>query len=180
MVFISTALTSRYPQTNNQLRTLSNPRNQATIQDGRITVQNVQGRHTLSYMGNFAKGKATRTRVIKTTRNVTANQSKVIQCYNYKGKGHVAKQCTQPKRKHNSKWFKEKLLLAQAQEAGVILDEEKLAFLADTRERVDSGPDVQALTTTAIFQTDDIDAFDSYCDGSTYSKCSIYGKSLCL
>ncbi|GJR64920.1 retrovirus-related pol polyprotein from transposon TNT 1-94 [Tanacetum coccineum] len=33
------------PQTNNQLRTSSNPRNQATVQDGRVIVQNVQGRH---------------------------------------------------------------------------------------------------------------------------------------
>ncbi|GJV94507.1 retrovirus-related pol polyprotein from transposon TNT 1-94 [Tanacetum coccineum] len=32
------------PQTNNQLRTSSNPRNQATVQDGRVMVQNVQGR----------------------------------------------------------------------------------------------------------------------------------------
>ncbi|GJY19352.1 hypothetical protein Tco_0390843 [Tanacetum coccineum] len=32
------------PQTNNQLRTSSNPRNQATVQDGRVVVQNVQGR----------------------------------------------------------------------------------------------------------------------------------------
>nr|GFA11409.1 hypothetical protein [Tanacetum cinerariifolium] len=32
------------PQTNNQLRTSSNLRNQATIQDGRVAVQNVQGR----------------------------------------------------------------------------------------------------------------------------------------
>nr|GEW80250.1 integrase, catalytic region, zinc finger, CCHC-type, peptidase aspartic, catalytic [Tanacetum cinerariifolium] len=31
------------PQTNNQLRTPSNPRNQATVQDGRVVVQNVQG-----------------------------------------------------------------------------------------------------------------------------------------
>ncbi|GJT83849.1 hypothetical protein Tco_1058191 [Tanacetum coccineum] len=30
------------PQTNNQLRTSSNPRNQATVQDGRVIVQNVQ------------------------------------------------------------------------------------------------------------------------------------------
>ncbi|GJW84211.1 hypothetical protein Tco_0157356 [Tanacetum coccineum] len=29
------------PQTNNQLRTSSNPRNQATVQDGRVVVQNV-------------------------------------------------------------------------------------------------------------------------------------------
>nr|GEZ15976.1 hypothetical protein [Tanacetum cinerariifolium] len=32
------------PQTNNQLRTSSNPRNQATVQDDRVVVQNVQGR----------------------------------------------------------------------------------------------------------------------------------------
>nr|GEU83220.1 hypothetical protein [Tanacetum cinerariifolium] len=32
------------PQTNNQLRTSSNARNQATVQDGRVVVQNVQGR----------------------------------------------------------------------------------------------------------------------------------------
>nr|GEY15179.1 hypothetical protein [Tanacetum cinerariifolium] len=31
------------PQTNNQLRTSSNARNQATVQDGRVAVQNVQG-----------------------------------------------------------------------------------------------------------------------------------------
>nr|GEX48837.1 putative reverse transcriptase domain-containing protein [Tanacetum cinerariifolium] len=32
------------PQTNNQLRTSFNPRNQATVQDGRVVVQNIQGR----------------------------------------------------------------------------------------------------------------------------------------
>ncbi|GKF80457.1 hypothetical protein Tco_0239059, partial [Tanacetum coccineum] len=31
------------PQTNNQLRTSSNPKNQAIIQDGMVVVQNVQG-----------------------------------------------------------------------------------------------------------------------------------------
>nr|GEU30167.1 hypothetical protein [Tanacetum cinerariifolium] len=61
----------------------------------------------------------------------------------------------------NSEWFKGKMLLAQAQEVGVALDAEQLAFLADTRERVDSGIDARALTTTPIFQTDDMDAFDS-------------------
>ncbi|GJW68548.1 reverse transcriptase domain-containing protein [Tanacetum coccineum] len=35
---------SRFPSTNNQLRTSSNPRNQASIQEGRVTVQQVQGR----------------------------------------------------------------------------------------------------------------------------------------
>ncbi|GJT32619.1 hypothetical protein Tco_0923038 [Tanacetum coccineum] len=51
MAFINTIFALRYPPTNNQLKTLSNPRNQATIQDGRVTVQNVQGRQTQSYGG---------------------------------------------------------------------------------------------------------------------------------
>ncbi|GJZ46524.1 hypothetical protein Tco_0594120 [Tanacetum coccineum] len=44
MSFLSAVVTSRYPTTNNQLRNLSNPRQQATINDGRVTLQLVQGR----------------------------------------------------------------------------------------------------------------------------------------
>ncbi|GJY71504.1 integrase, catalytic region, zinc finger, CCHC-type containing protein [Tanacetum coccineum] len=46
MAFVSASFSPRFPQTNNQLRTSSNPRNQATIQDGILTVQTVQGRET--------------------------------------------------------------------------------------------------------------------------------------
>ncbi|GJV03884.1 hypothetical protein Tco_1337453 [Tanacetum coccineum] len=44
MSFLSAVVTSRYPITNNQLRNSSNPRQQATINDGRVTLQLVQGR----------------------------------------------------------------------------------------------------------------------------------------
>ncbi|GJW81163.1 hypothetical protein Tco_0145138 [Tanacetum coccineum] len=44
MAFMSTMMASHFPSTNNQLRTSSNPRIQATIQDGRVIVQQVQGR----------------------------------------------------------------------------------------------------------------------------------------
>ncbi|GJR77039.1 hypothetical protein Tco_0089404 [Tanacetum coccineum] len=44
MSFLSAVVTSRYPTTNNQLRNSSNPKQQATINDGRVTVQPVQGR----------------------------------------------------------------------------------------------------------------------------------------
>ncbi|GJV07304.1 hypothetical protein Tco_1344960 [Tanacetum coccineum] len=43
------------PQTNNQLRTSSNPRNQATVQDGMVVVQNIQGRQNRGH-GNNARG----------------------------------------------------------------------------------------------------------------------------
>ncbi|GJT17223.1 hypothetical protein Tco_0875929 [Tanacetum coccineum] len=45
--------------------------------------------------------------------------------------GHMARQCTQPKRPRNAAWFKEKAMLAEAHEDGQILDEEQLAILAD-------------------------------------------------
>ncbi|GKF68282.1 hypothetical protein Tco_0197961, partial [Tanacetum coccineum] len=48
MSFLTDVVTSRYPTTNNQLRNLSNPRQQATINDRRIAVQPVQGRQ-ISY-----------------------------------------------------------------------------------------------------------------------------------
>nr|GEX69966.1 L10-interacting MYB domain-containing protein-like [Tanacetum cinerariifolium] len=44
MSFLSPVITSCYLTTNNQLRNLSNPRQQATISDGRVTLQPVQGR----------------------------------------------------------------------------------------------------------------------------------------
>ncbi|GKC81575.1 hypothetical protein Tco_1137292 [Tanacetum coccineum] len=47
------------------------------------------------------------------------------------GEGHMARQCTQPKRPRNVAWFKDKAMLAEAQESGQILDEEQLAFLAN-------------------------------------------------
>ncbi|GKC33669.1 hypothetical protein Tco_1046053 [Tanacetum coccineum] len=39
MSFLSTVVTSRFLTTNNQIRNSSNPRQQATIHDGRVTVQ---------------------------------------------------------------------------------------------------------------------------------------------
>nr|GFB85627.1 hypothetical protein [Tanacetum cinerariifolium] len=47
MSFLTSVVTSRYPATNNQLRTSSSPRQQATINDGRVTIQPLQGRQNL-------------------------------------------------------------------------------------------------------------------------------------
>nr|GFC07859.1 hypothetical protein [Tanacetum cinerariifolium] len=44
MSFLTSVVASRYPATNNQLRTSSNPRQQATINTGRVTIQPIQGR----------------------------------------------------------------------------------------------------------------------------------------
>ncbi|GJR71228.1 hypothetical protein Tco_0083593 [Tanacetum coccineum] len=48
-----------------------------------------------------------------------------------KGEGHMSKQCSKPKRKQDDSWFKDKVLLVQAQASGQILHEEEPAFLAN-------------------------------------------------
>ncbi|GJU58017.1 hypothetical protein Tco_1235783 [Tanacetum coccineum] len=81
----------------------------------------------------------------------------------------MARQCTQPKRLRNAAWFKEKAMLADAQESGQIFHKEQLAFFADL-----GVPDSQAAQTTipntAAFQTKDLDAYDSDCDDVSNAK----------
>nr|GEV47938.1 hypothetical protein [Tanacetum cinerariifolium] len=77
MSFLTTIVTSRYPATNNQLRTSSNPRQQATINDGRVTIQPIQRRQNHMSAGSsrpFASGTGG-----------TSGRQRVIVCYNCKG-----------------------------------------------------------------------------------------------
>ncbi|GJV56433.1 integrase, catalytic region, zinc finger, CCHC-type containing protein [Tanacetum coccineum] len=96
------------------------------IQDDRVRVQQVQGRQGQNYSSNTYKSNATSSRG-----NTTSGHARVVKCYNCQGEGHMARKCTQPKRPRNAAWYKEKAVLAEAQEAGQILDEEELTFLTD-------------------------------------------------
>ncbi|GKF69472.1 hypothetical protein Tco_0202529 [Tanacetum coccineum] len=51
MSFLTAVVTSRYPTTNNQLRNSLNPRQQATINNGRVTLQPIQWRETSLAVG---------------------------------------------------------------------------------------------------------------------------------
>ncbi|GJR06892.1 retrovirus-related pol polyprotein from transposon TNT 1-94 [Tanacetum coccineum] len=94
--------------------------------------------------------------------NTISGQARVVKCYNCQCEGHVARQCTQHKRLRNAAWYKEKAMLAEAQEAGQILDEEQLAFLADPR--IPAGQAQTIIPHNAAFQTEDLNIYDSDCD----------------
>nr|GFA38744.1 hypothetical protein [Tanacetum cinerariifolium] len=77
MSFLTTVVTSRYHATNNQLRTSSNLRQQATINNGRVTIQPIQGRQNSMSVGSsrpFASGSGG-----------ASGKQRVIVCYNCKG-----------------------------------------------------------------------------------------------
>ncbi|GKE77343.1 retrovirus-related pol polyprotein from transposon TNT 1-94, partial [Tanacetum coccineum] len=102
--------------------------------------------------------------------NANAGQGKSVKCYNCNGIGHIARNCTRMKHPQSSDYFKDKMLLMQAQENGAVLDEEELLFLAGEHVNtfdadVDNQP-VQdlALNKDNIFQADECDAFDSDVD----------------
>ncbi|GKD98480.1 retrovirus-related pol polyprotein from transposon TNT 1-94, partial [Tanacetum coccineum] len=101
-----------------------------------------------------------------------SGKQRTVICYNCKGEGHMSKQCIKPKRKRDDSWFKDKVLLVQAQVSSQILHEEELAFLADPG--IPKGQTTQtAITHNATYQADDLDAYDSDCDELNTAKVTL-------
>nr|GEU66888.1 hypothetical protein [Tanacetum cinerariifolium] len=134
MSFLSTVVSSCFPTTNNQLRNSSNTRQQATIYDGRVTVQPVQERQSL-----FAGGTSgTRANISRICGN-NSGQQRVVKCFNCQGEGHMVRQCPKPKRKKDATWF------------GI-----KFFWLKHK--------DMTIITHNVAYQANDLDVYDSDCD----------------
>ncbi|GJR93230.1 hypothetical protein Tco_0265404 [Tanacetum coccineum] len=79
--------------------------------------------------------------------NANLCQAWQVKCYNYNGIGHIARNCTQPKRPQNSEYFKDKNLLQ------LVDEDDEQPCLKDLALNVDN-----------MFQADDCDAFNSDVD----------------
>nr|GFC43208.1 hypothetical protein [Tanacetum cinerariifolium] len=112
----------------------------------------------------------------------TSGKQRVIVCYNYKGEGHMSKQCTKPKRKREAEWFKDKAddldaydsdcdelnsakvaLMANLSHYGSdtlaeVLQKEELDFFANPGT-AESSSNQTVITTNAAYQADDLDAY---------------------
>ncbi|GJS90282.1 retrovirus-related pol polyprotein from transposon TNT 1-94 [Tanacetum coccineum] len=92
---------------------------------------------------------------------INPRPAKPIKCYNYNGLGHIERECPRPKQIQDSDYFKDEMLLMQAQENDAVLDEEQSLFLAGEQiinfdEDVDNSPENDmALNRTHIFEADD-------------------------
>nr|GEW35856.1 hypothetical protein [Tanacetum cinerariifolium] len=133
MSFLTAVVTSRYHATNNQLRTSSNPRQQATINNGRVTIQPIQERQ------NFVS--ACSSRSFTSGSSGAPGKQRVIVCYNSKGEGHMSKQCTKPKRKRDAEWFKDKIQEWQSHQAIKMSLQQNAAYQADDLDAYDSNCD---------------------------------------
>nr|GEV63034.1 hypothetical protein [Tanacetum cinerariifolium] len=121
----------------------------------RVTVQPIQGRQI------FLAAGTSRPYTSGLSGNNSGKQRTVV-LYNCKGEGHTSKQCTKPKRKRDEAWFKDKVLLVQAQANRQILHEEELEFLADPRI-AEAQTTQYVITNNAAYQADDLDVYDSDC-----------------
>ncbi|GJR98681.1 retrovirus-related pol polyprotein from transposon TNT 1-94 [Tanacetum coccineum] len=155
LALLTQSYKSHLPQTNNQLRASSNARNKAMVQDGKVVVQDVRGRYNATNQGrpfqrNNARGNGVAGNVGAQNRGGMINHAGQIQ---------------------DSDYFKDKMLLMQAQESGAVLDEEQSLFLAGEQvtnvddDVDDSTENDLALNVDHIFEADECDAFDSDVDG---------------
>ncbi|GJW18855.1 retrovirus-related pol polyprotein from transposon TNT 1-94 [Tanacetum coccineum] len=149
LALLTQSYKSHLPQTNNQLRASSNARNKAMVQDGKVVVQDVRGRYNAN------------------------NQGRPFQRNNARGNGvagNVGGQNRGGIINPDSDYFKDKMLLMQAQESGAVLDEEQSLFLAGEQvtnvdDDVDDSPENDlALNVDHVFEADECDAFDSDVD----------------
>nr|GEX93830.1 integrase, catalytic region, zinc finger, CCHC-type, peptidase aspartic, catalytic [Tanacetum cinerariifolium] len=126
---------------------------------------------TINHMTSFLTAVVTSRPFTSGPRGAPGKQM-VIVCYNCKGEGHMSKQCTKPKRKRDAEWFKDKVLLVQAQANGQVLQEEELEFLADPGT-TESSSNQTVITNNTAYQANDLDAYDSDCDEINSAKITL-------
>ncbi|GKB06608.1 retrovirus-related pol polyprotein from transposon TNT 1-94 [Tanacetum coccineum] len=128
--------------TNNRLRTSSNTRNQAVIQDGRVDIQTKNagyggngnrnaGRQNRNQAFNAGNGNDESNQIVQRVPRTESTPGKAnVQCYNCNEKGHYARDCQKP-RVRDAKYFREQMLLAMKDEAESNLKDEENDFMLD-------------------------------------------------
>nr|GEY69365.1 hypothetical protein [Tanacetum cinerariifolium] len=146
-----------------QLEDSSNPRNRKIAQPGMNMGQDRQ----MQMVGACAEG------------NATGQNGNQIRCYNCRGIGHYARNCTDKPRRRDDAYLLTHLLIAQKEEAGVQLQAEEYDLMAaaadlDEIKEVNANCNLMAnlqQASTSGTQTDSAPVYDSDGSAEVYENC---------
>ncbi|GJY61966.1 retrovirus-related pol polyprotein from transposon TNT 1-94 [Tanacetum coccineum] len=156
MMLLARAITQKFSTpTNTRLRTSSNTRDQAVVQDGRVDIQTKNagyggngnrnaGRKNRNQAFNFENGNDDSNQIVQRVPRTDSNPGKAnVQCYNCNEKGQYASDCQKP-RVCDAKYFREQMLLAMKDEAGSNLKDKENDFLLDKSYREETMEELTA------------------------------------
>nr|GFC45855.1 hypothetical protein [Tanacetum cinerariifolium] len=176
--------------TNNNQRISSNPRNRQIAQpgmnmgqdrqmqmvrgNGEISLGSMQGRMQGIWLGNGNQNQIGNDNLVaaRAKGNAAGQNRNQIMCYNWRGVGHYARNCTVRPRRRDGAYLQTQLLIAQKEEAGIQLQAEEYDLMAaaadlDEFEEVNANCILMAnlqQASTSGAQTDSAPVYDT--DGS--------------
>ncbi|GKB29718.1 hypothetical protein Tco_0869119 [Tanacetum coccineum] len=155
----------------NAMQNVKNQVVQNTVQNPGIqTVENMNGLSVVSGIANqHGNGDVVAARAEGNSNEINGNQ---IRCYNYRGEGHYASNCTVKPRKLDTAYLQKQMQIAQKEEAGIQLTSEEFDFMdaagaCEETERANANCTFKnnlQLASTSGTQSDKAPVYDS--DGS--------------
>ncbi|GJY05522.1 hypothetical protein Tco_0371462, partial [Tanacetum coccineum] len=106
-------------------------------------------------------------------------ERRTLNCMDNSSKSNddMARKYTHSNTVQHAECFKQNMLLVQLQEAGIQLSKDQLAILADTGEIINIGLGASTVTTSALFQADGVEVYDSDCDDVPNAQPSFMASS---
>ncbi|GJV50608.1 integrase, catalytic region, zinc finger, CCHC-type containing protein [Tanacetum coccineum] len=147
-----------------------------------LGVQNVRNQNGLIVVSRVANQNPNGNGNVVATRakgNANGNNGNQIRCYNYRGLGHLARNCIVRPRRRDAAYLHTQLLIAQKEEAGIQVQAEEFDFMADARDL----DEIEEVNTNCILianlqqsstsgtQTDNAPVYDS--DGSAENDSNV-------
>nr|GEY03145.1 hypothetical protein [Tanacetum cinerariifolium] len=120
--------------TNNNQRISSNPRNRQIAQPGKNMGQDRQMQMVRGNEENQFRQYAGQNVRNLNGYNAVKNVRNQIRCYNRRGVGHYARNCTVRPRIRDAAYLQTQLLIAQKEEAGIQLQAEEFDIMAATAD----------------------------------------------
>ncbi|GJV96283.1 retrovirus-related pol polyprotein from transposon TNT 1-94 [Tanacetum coccineum] len=115
--------------TNNNQRSSLIPCNSQIAQSGMNTSQDIKMQMVDDNVGNQVRQNAVQN-MTPVEGNGNGINGNPIRCYNYRGKGHYASNCTVKPRKRDATYLQQQLQIAQEKEAGIQSTQEEFDFMA--------------------------------------------------